>query len=511
MYLTQPLHRALQHAPDAPMTAYGERTRTARQVADRVARLASALKGLGVTVADRVGILMLNSDRVHESIFAIWWIGAAAHPVNSRWSPAEIGYALNDSGTELLLVDDAFADLVPDLRTRCAGLRTVVHCGDGPAPGGTLRYEDLIRSSTPVPDGRHGGDALALLLYTGGTTGLPKGVMISHRGLRSSLAGSMLAMRNVDRGGATLVTAPLFHIAAVCSWYAQLVMGGTVVFLPLFRPADFLDAVQRHRVTTCILIPTMVQLLCEHPALGDHDVSSLRSITYGGAASSGALLRRAMETFPGAGFSQGYGMTETGVLCTLGREEHAAGGPRLRSTGRATPAVEIAVLGPDGSRLPTGQVGEIVTRGDHVMLGYWGKPDETARALRDGWMHTGDAGLLDEDGYLYVVDRIKDMIITGGENVYSAEVENALATHPAVASCAVIGVPDDRWGERVHAVLVLRPGRTATAEEIRDHCKTLIAGYKAPRTVEFADALPTSAAGKILKRVLRDAPRPAAP
>ncbi|MFH8618667.1 long-chain-fatty-acid--CoA ligase [Streptomyces sp. NPDC017979] len=510
MYLTQPLHRALQHAPDAPMTVCGERTKSTRQVVDRVARLASALQELGVAAKDRVGILTLNSDRVHESFLAIWWIGAAAHPLNARWSSAEIAYALNDSGAEVLLVDDDFAGLVPELRARCVELRTVVHCGDGPAPDGMLRYEDLIRSSTPVPDGRHGGDALALILYTGGTTGLPKGVMISHRSLCSSLFGSMLAMRNVDRGGVTLVTVPLFHIAAVCSWYAQLLMGGTLVFLPLFRPADFLQAVERHRVTTCILIPTMVQMLCEHPELGDHDVSSLRSITYGGAASSDTLLHRAMETFPGAGFSQGYGMTETGVLCTLGREEHVRGGARQRSTGRATPTVEIAVLGPDGSRLPPGRVGEIATRGDHVMLGYWGKPDETARALRDGWMHTGDAGRLDDDGYLYVVDRLKDMIITGGENVYSAEVENALAAHPAVASCAVIGVPDDRWGERVHAVVVLRPGRTATAEEIRTHAKSLIAGYKAPRTVEFAETLPTSAAGKILKRVLRDAPRPAA-
>ncbi|MFE0424910.1 long-chain fatty acid--CoA ligase [Streptomyces sp. NPDC058953] len=511
MYLTQPLHRALQQLPDAPMTVCGERVRTARQIADRVARLASALQGLGVVAGDRVGMLALNSDRVHEYFFGCWWAGAAAHPINVRWSPAEMAYAVNDSGTEVLLVDDAFTGVVAELRERCPGLRTVVHCGDGPAPDGMVPYEDLVRASEPVPDGRYGGETLALLLYTGGTTGLPKGVMVSHRGLRSSLHGSMLGMRNVDRGGVTLLTAPLFHIAAFCSWYAQLLMGGTVVFLPVFTPEGFLDAVGRHRVTTCILVPLMVQLVCDHPDLADHDVASLRSITYGGAASSDTLLRRAMETFPGAGFSQGYGMTETGVLTVLGREEHTRDAPRLRSAGRATPTVEIAVLGPDGSRLPPGEVGEIATRGDHVMLGYWGKPEETARALRDGWMHTGDAGRLDEDGYLYIVDRIKDMIITGGENVYSAEVENALAAHPAVAACAVIGVPDDRWNERVHAVVVLRPGRTATLEDIQAHTRSLIARYKAPRSVEFVDALPTSAAGKILKRVLRDTARPGTP
>ncbi|MFF8955349.1 long-chain fatty acid--CoA ligase [Streptomyces sp. NPDC014894] len=511
MYLTQPLHRALQQLPDAPMTVHGERTRTTRQVADRVARLAAAFRSLGVVAGDRVGMLALNSDRVHEYFLATWWIGAAAHPINVRWSPAEIAYAVADSGTEVLLVDDAFSAAVPELRERCPGLRAVVHCGDGPAPEGTVSYEELVRSFEPVPDGRHGGDTLALLLYTGGTTGLPKGVMVSHRGLLSSLHGSLLAMRSVDHGGVTLVTAPLFHIAAFCSWYAQLLMGGTLVFLPVFTPAHFLEAVQRHRVTTCVLVPLMVRLICDHPALADHDVSSLRSITYGGTASSDTVLRQAMDAFPGAGFNQGYGMTETGVLTVLGREDHLRGGPRLRSTGRATPTVEIAVLGPDGSPVPHGQVGEIATRGDHVMLGYWGKPEETAQALRDGWMHTGDAGRLDGSGCLYVVDRIKDMIITGGENVYSAEVENALASHPAVASCAVIGVPDERWGERVHAVVVLKPGHTAAPEEIQAHSRSLIAGYKTPRSVEFAESLPVSAAGKILKRVLRDSVRPGTP
>lgn len=511
MYLTQPLHRALQQLPDAPMTVCGERVRTTREVADRVARLAAAFRSLGVVAGDRVGMLALNSDRLHEYFLATWWIGAAAHPINVRWSPTEIAYALNDSGTEVLLVDDAFTAVVPELRERCPGLRTVIHCGDGPAPADMVSYDGLVRSFAPVPDGRHGGDALALLLYTGGTTGLPKGVMVSHRGLSASLHGSLLAMRNVDHGGTTLVTTPLFHIAAICSWYAQLLMGGTLVFLPAFTPAGFLDAVQRHRVTTCILVPLMVQLVCDHPTLADHDVSSLRSITYGGTASSDTVLRQAMETFPRAGFSQGYGMTETGVLSTLGQEEHVRGGPRLRSTGRATPTVEIAVLGPDGSRLPPGEVGEIATCGDHVMLGYWGKPEETARALRDGWMHTGDAGRFDENGYLYVVDRMKDMIITGGENVYSAEVENALASHPAVASCAVVGLPDDRWSERVHAVIVLKPGRTATLAEIQAHTRSLIAGYKTPRSVEFVETLPVSAAGKILKRVLRDTARPDTP
>ncbi|MFB6672451.1 long-chain fatty acid--CoA ligase [Streptomyces sp. NPDC056390] len=505
MYLTQSLHQAIQLFPDRTMTVCGGRTRTTTQVADRVARLAGALQDLGVRQGDRVGILSLNSDRYHEYFYATWWTGAVAHPINIRWSPSEIAYALNDSGTEVLFVDDSFAPLVPQLHDKCRQLRTVVHCGDAPTLEDLLGYEDLVDAATPVPDLRCGGDALALLLYTGGTTGLPKGVMISHRSLSASLLGSVLINEAVERGGVTLTTAPLFHVAALLSWIAQNVMGGTQVFLPAFTPAGFLEAVQNHRVTTCILVPVMVQMLCDHPNFDTYDLSSLTHVTYGGAASSETLLQQAIKAFPQAGFTQGYGMTETGVLTMLVADDHRTGGPKLRSVGRATPTVELAVLAPDGHELPPGQVGEIATRGDHVMLGYWNRPEQTTEALRDGWMHTGDAGRLDEDGYLFIVDRLKDMIVSGGENVYSAEVENALAAHPAVASCAVIGVPDERWGERVHAVIVLRPGHTAAAEEIRTHTKSLIAGYKAPRTVEFVDDLPTSAAGKILKRDLRGA------
>ncbi|MFE7242995.1 long-chain fatty acid--CoA ligase [Streptomyces sp. NPDC057580] len=504
MYLTQALHRALQQFPDRLMTVCGDRSRTTREVADRVSRLAASFLGLGVQQGDRVGILALNSDRYHETFFATWWMGGVAHPINTRWSSAEIAYAVADSGTQILLLDDSFADLGPELRERCPGLHTLIHCGDGPTPEGMLSYEEMIAGFDPVPDLRRGGDELAMLLYSGGTTGLPKGVMTSHRSLLTSAFGSMLINRSVWPGSVTLVTAPLFHIAAFCSWYNQSVVGGTLVFLPTFSAEGFLAAVQRHWVTTCILVPVMVQMVCEHPEFHSYDVSSLATITYGGAGSPQSLLQRAMKAFPGAGFTQGYGMTETGVLTVLGREEHRAGGSRLRSAGRATATVEIAVVSPGGRELPPGVVGEIVTRGEHVMCGYWGKPEQTAQAMRDGWMHTGDAGYLDEDGYLYIVDRLKDMIITGGENVYSAEVENAVASHPAVASCAVIGVPDEHWGERVHAVIVLRPGMTSTEQEVRAHAKTLIAGYKAPRSVEFVNELPMSAAGKILKRELRN-------
>ncbi|MFF3493266.1 long-chain fatty acid--CoA ligase [Streptomyces sp. NPDC002795] len=505
MHLTQSLHRALQQAPDRPMTICGDRVRTTREVVDRVSRLAAAFQGIGVREDDRVGLLALNSDVHQEFFFANWWMGAVAHPLNTRWSAAEIAYALTDSGTEVLLVDDSFAALGPELLERAEGLHTLVHCGSGPTPDGMLDYEALIAGFEPVPDIRRGGDKAVFLLYTGGTTGTPKGVTVTDRGLQTSMLSSLVMTQASIPDGVNLLTAPLFHIGALTGWYTQNLVGGTLVFLPSFTPDGVLEAIQKHGVTTTTLVPVMVQMVCNHPEFASYDTSSVRRITYGGAGSPESLLRLVMECFPQARFTQGYGMTETSVLSVLVHEDHVRGGPRLRSAGRATPCIELAVVGPDGLPVPTGEVGEVVTRGDHVMAGYWGKPQLTAEALRGGWMHTGDCGYLDDDGYLYIVDRLKDMIITGGENVYSAEVENALAAHPAVAECAVIGVPDEHWGERVHAVIVLRSGATVTAEEIRSHAKTLIAGYKAPRSVEFVETLPLSPAGKILKRQLRNA------
>ncbi len=247
----------------------------------------------------------------------------------------------------------------------------------------------------------------------------------------------------------------------------------------------------------------MIQMVVDDPAVGDYDLSSLLHLIYGASPISEALLERARKVFPAVGFTQAYGMTELSPVATLLTPADHDDPALRRSAGRAAPHVEVRIVDPDGREVPRGEVGEVVVRGDNVMLGYWNRPDDTAAAVRDGWMHTGDGGRMDDNGYVFIVDRIKDMIITGGENVYSAEVENALAKHPAIAAVAVIGVPDPDWGERVHAVVVLLPGQNVTEEQLRAHCKTLIAGYKAPRSVDFVDAMPMSGAGKILKRELR--------
>ena len=300
----------------------------------------------------------------------------------------------------------------------------------------------------------------------------------------------------------------MFHLADLAIWCQQVIRGGVHVFIPSFKPDWVLDALQRHRVSDLLLVPTMVQMLVDHPELPEYDTSSLRAVMYGGSPISAALLERAAGRLPTASFVQAYGMTEVSPIATLlsPRDHHD---PVLRrSGGTAAPHSEIRIVGEDDVELARGEVGEITVRGGHVMAGYWGRPEDTASALRGGWMHTGDAGYLDERGYVFVVDRIKDMIVSGGENVYSAEVENALARHPAVAACAVIGVPDERWGERVHAVVVPAGGGNAGCqsldpEELREFCKSLIGGYKIPRTVEVVDELPVSAAGKVLKRDLR--------
>ena len=297
--------------------------------------------------------------------------------------------------------------------------------------------------------------------------------------------------------------APLFHIAALLGMMAQTVVGGTVVFANRFDAGDVLGLIAGRRVTTMTAIPSMLQMLYNHPAFSDTDVTSVKSIVYGAAPMPAAILERAMSRFPNANFVQGYGMTETAVIVSLLGSDHRAGGPRLRSAGRASLHAEIIIVDREGNEVPRGTVGEIVTRGAHIMLGYWNRPEETAEALRGGWLHTGDLAYMDDEGYIFIVDRAKDMIITGGENVYSAEVEDAVANHPAVLRCAVIGLPDAQWGERVHAVVVLNPQLHATAEEIREHVKTQIAGYKAPRTVAFVEALTTTATGKTDKRSLR--------
>jgi acyl-CoA synthetase (AMP-forming)/AMP-acid ligase II len=304
-------------------------------------------------------------------------------------------------------------------------------------------------------------------------------------------------------GGRLLHAAPMFHLADGAAWAARNAMGGSHVMVSAFTPTGVADVIERHQVTDSLLVPTMIQMLVDSLDTADADLSTLRSLVYGASPISESVLQRAVKRMPDTRFTQAYGMTELSPCATILTPDDHDDPTLLRSAGRAAPHCEIRIVDENDNDVPTGTAGEVIARGANVMQGYWNRDEETREALRGGWMHTGDGGYLDERGYLFIVDRIKDMIVSGGENVYSVEVENALAKHPAVASCAVIGVPDENWGERVHAVVVLAGGEQPSPEELRDFVKQHIAGYKAPRTVEFVDALPLSGAGKILKRELR--------
>lgn len=496
---TQGLHRAAQQRPDGVATVFGARRRTFREQADRVARLASGLRGLGVRDGTLVGVLALNSDRFADLLLAIPWAGGVLNPFSVRWGSNEIGYALDDSATTILCVDDTFAPLVPALGGR---IRTVVHLGDGEPPDGMLAVEDLIRGAEPVEDARRGGTDLAALMYTGGTTGVPKGVLLSHETLGGAALATEVAEPTGRAGSRTLIASPMSHVSGMLASLLQTMFGGTQVIIPGFTPGAVLDAVEQHRVSHLFLVPSMLRQVLQLAEAG-RDLSSIRHLMYGAAPITEELLDRVRAQLPHVALQQVYASTEMALGTVLNSADHAEKS-LLRSAGRAVVNREIRVEGPDGAALGPGEIGEVVARGP-VMLGYWNKPDETAHALRGGWLHTGDAGYLDENGYLFLVDRIKDMIVTGGDNVYSTEVENALAGHPAVAACAVIAVPDDDLGERVHAVVVPRPGCATDLAELRSHCATLIAPYKWPRSCEFVERLPLSPAGKPLKHQLRSA------
>ena len=506
-YLTQAVHRNAQIRGKKIATINGDRQHTWVELKDRVSRFASALRNLDVKTGDRVAILALNSDRYFEYYFGVPWAGACVVPLNIRWSHVENAYSLKDAGAEVLVVDDAFAKMVPALKAQGLELREVIFNGDGPTPEGMHNYEELIKNNEPCEDAYRNNDDLAGIFYTGGTTGFPKGVMLSHRNLWAS-AIVMPQLCQISEEARILHAAPMFHLADGAMTQGGMLAGASHVFIPMFTPAGTIQAIANYKATHAVLVPVMIQMVIADPSLEGTDVSSLEMILYGAAPIAESVLVKAMQTFPNAKFGQGYGQTELAPLATiLEPKYHTTEGPnagRLKSAGKAIPCAEIRIVNENSEPLPLGEIGEIAVRGPQAMQGYWNKPEETAVSLRNGWVHTGDAGYMDDEGFVYLVDRVKDMIVSGGENVYSAEVENAVSNHPAVEQVVVIGIPSDEWGEQVHAEIILKDGQTATAEEIIAKTKEYIANYKCPRSVKFrTEAFPLSGAGKLLKREVR--------
>ena len=504
--LCQGLRRAVQLRGDAVAVICGEQRFTWHAFVDRVARLAAAFRALGVEEGDRVTLLAMNSHRSLEVYFAALWAGGVIVPLNHRLSMAEIALQIEDAEPVLLVAGPDFADLALRLAGEGSSIRAVVLADDGSAGDGLRAYETLIADAAPIAASARGGDDLACLFYTGGTTGRSKGVMLSHGNILSNSM-NFIAHMALDESIVHLQHGPLFHVAAGARLFSVTQLAGTHVMLPRFEPEEVLRTIERHRVSIATFVPTMLRAMLDHPALDRYDLSSMRFITYGAAPTPATLLREAMTRFSHVSFVQSYGMTETAPVATMTTaHDHRSDDARdrLRSAGRAVMTAEIGIVDGEDRFQPAGTTGEIVIKGPMVMLGYWRQPEASAVALRGGWMHTGDIGYLDADGYLFVVDRLKDMIITGGENVYSQEVEDVLVAYPGVRECAVFGRPDPLWGEAVHAVVVPHPGQELSEEMLIGHCRARLGGFKTPKTIEIRhDRLPLSGANKILKSALR--------
>ncbi len=478
----------------------------------RVAAFDAALDDLGLAQGDVAAVLALNSAAHLVTWLAIPRSGRVLNDLNFRLAPAELQFILADSGARVLILDDMFLDAGRKLAEACESVEHLIYAGVGPAtPEGCLSFEELCTSGAGAAPAPVDPDAIAGIFYTGGTTGLPKGAMLTHRNLVHNAKHALICFGYTE-DDTYLHAAPMFHLADGASTYALTWAGGRHVIQRAFEPGAWLRLVAQEKVTQALLVPSMITMVLNHPEIDDHDLSSLVSMIYGASPMPAEVLKTALETLP-CGWNQAYGMTEAAPLLThLSTKDHAVGSHgderlarRLRSAGRAIVGCEVEVRREDGVTVcDVDEPGEVYARGPNIMKGYWNRDEETSQALVDGWYRSGDAATMDADGYLYIVDRVKDMIVSGGENVYCTEVENAIYQHGAVLECAVFGIPDDRWGEAVRAAVVLKEGASAEATEIIDSCRPLIAGFKLPRSVEFLDALPKSGAGKILKKDLRE-------
>ncbi|EHI11289.1 long-chain-fatty-acid--CoA ligase [Mycolicibacterium thermoresistibile] len=495
--------------PDRPALRFRGATTTWAQLEERSRKLATALESRGVGHGDRVLILLTNRPEFVETLVAVNRLGAIAVPVNFRLVAAEVAYLAQNSGAGAVVVEQDLAPLVAGVREQRSDVACLVVGSDpdGAGPGAEL-YTDAVASAAPHPG--TGPDDLrtcALIMYTSGTTGRPKGAMLSYQNLLGQTLTLTRAYNFVRNDEVVAVTSPMFHIAAIGALVPNLILGYPTVITPTggFDAEEFLDLLESEGVTNAFLVPTQWQALCSSPTVRDRKLR-LRTISWGASPATPALLRAMAEVFPDAANVCTFGQTEMSPVTTV--LDGADTIEKLGSVGRPVPLVDARIVDADMNDVPQGEVGEIVYRGPQTMLGYWDNPEETAKAFRGGWFHSGDLVRADEDGYLYVVDRLKDMIISGGENVYCTEVEAAIAEHLKVREVAVVGAPHPKWGETPVAVVVPRdPDDPPGSDELIEFTSTRLASYKKPTRVVVVDALPRNASGKVLKAPLRDAVR----
>jgi acyl-CoA synthetase (AMP-forming)/AMP-acid ligase II len=501
--------RAARFWPDDTALVQGSRRQTHREHLRRARRLSSALHGAGCSRQDRVAILAMNGLEYAETFSAVWLSGYILATINFRLAAAEIHWVLQDTAPRVLIFDRQYTHVVDELREHLPFIETYVCIGEPgiePAamPAWATAYEAFLETGAPsgAPTQARPDD-IAHIIYTSGTTGRPKGVMRSHRNELAMGACLCLTM-DVRQGGRMLEVMPMFHAGAQSSMFAQMWRGGEIHIHRAFDPESVLKSIEAERITHVHLVPLMVQALVDHPAFEAHDLSSVETILYAAAPMPIPVLKRALHRL-GPVFVNAWGQTE-GTGASLAKHLHQVEGPMvelLGSIGNAFPLTELRIVGEDGRDCAVGEVGELWMRGEAVMVGYWNNSTATLEAFTDGWLKTGDMGRFDDCERVFLVDRKKDMIISGGENIYSQEVERAVAEHPAVAQVAVIGAPDRTWGEAVVACVILAPGAHVEAAEIIAHTATLIASYKKPKRVLFFDSFPTLPSGKINKVALR--------
>ena len=500
--------------PDRPAVIFEGKKYSFSELSERANRLANALLSLGIEKGERVAILQVNCNQYVEAYYAVAKIGAIFVPLNFRAKRDELVHMLNHSESSILFVGQRYLEMVNDMRSELPLIKHYISIDS--KQEGMLYYEDMLASVsdeevfTDIAD-----DDITMLMYTAGTTGLPKGVPLTHNSFTLYLLENV-APADLEIEETNLLTMPLYHVAGVQAMLAATYGGRSLAMMRQFEVNEWLETVQRERANRAMLVPTMLKRVIDHPDFNKYDLSSLKVITYGAAPMPFEVIKKAIELFPGVNFINAFGQTETAsTITTLGPEDHIIEGTeeekekklgRLTSSiGRPMPDVEMKIIDEQGNDLPPGEVGEIVALGPRVMSGYWKDAEKTAKALtKDGWLRTGDMGYTDEEGYFYLAARADDMIIRGGENISPEEVENALYTHPAVEEAAVIGVPDPEWGQQPRAIVVLKEGEAATADELIEYCRERMSSFKRPRSVVFVDELPRTSTGKVLKRVLRE-------
>ena len=499
------IRKGTEKQPDAEALVVDGKKYTYAQLTDRLNRLSNALTEFGVHKGDKVGLLLYNGNEFIEGVFGVTKLGAVCVPLNYRLKQIELEYIINHSDIVVLIYDTEFDPLISALKMKLPRVKQYIAVGKESANG--RHYEEMLTASHPgEPEAEVLETDLACLIYTAGTTGLPKGVMLSHRNHLWSCINSMLREGDYMPEKNVIIPIPLFHVAGFQRFLITLFLGGKIVLTRSFDAARFLGLVQQEKTMATLMVPTQITMLTRAPNLDQYDRSSLTAFSFGAAPSGLKLLQEIHSVFPNADATHCYGITETSATASyLPASEFRKKMGSVGKKGHGYINIELRVLNHELKDVKPLEVGEIIIRGPNVMMGYYKDPDATAAAFYEGgWYKTGDIGMIDEDGYLFIVDRKKDMIISGGENIYCPEVEGVLNSYEKIAEASVIGVPDDLWGEVVRAIVVSKPGEELTEQEVIDYCKAQLSGYKCPQSIVFVKTLPVSGTGKVLKTVLRE-------